>query len=62
VDFHLVFNKTLSQKNGLMGWGPGPAKGGLFFKTCPLCDVPSRKPHQNRKLFFSILTQVLLNP
>ena len=27
ADFDLVFNKALSQKNGSMGWGPGPAKG-----------------------------------
>jgi len=33
ADFHLVFNKTLSQKNGSMGWGPGPAKGGLLFQN-----------------------------
>jgi len=28
TDFHLVFNKTLSQKNGSMRWGLGPAKDG----------------------------------
>jgi len=28
ADFHLGFNKILSQKNGSMGWGPGPAKDG----------------------------------
>jgi len=33
ADFHLVFKKTLSQKNGSMGWGPGPAKGGLLFQN-----------------------------
>jgi len=33
ADFHLVFNQTLSQKNGSMGWGPGPAKGGLLFQN-----------------------------
>jgi len=26
ADFDLVFNKTLSQKNGSMRWGLGPAK------------------------------------
>jgi len=29
--FHLVFNKTLSQKSGSMDWGPGPGKGGQNF-------------------------------
>ena len=33
TDFHLVFKKTLSQKNGSMAWGPGPAKGGLLFQN-----------------------------
>jgi len=28
ADFGLVSKKILSQKNGPMGWGPGPAKGG----------------------------------
>jgi len=28
VDFGLVSKKILSQKNGPMGWSPGPAKGG----------------------------------
>jgi len=53
ADVDLVFNKTLSQKNGSMGWGPGPAK---ISKTCPLCDVTSRNPHRKRKTFFSIFT------
>ena len=53
-DFDLVFNKTLSQKSGSMGWGPGPAK---ISKTCFLCDVTSRNPPtKNEKLFFFILT------
>jgi len=33
VDFHLVFNKTLSQKIGSMGWSPGPTKGGQNFQN-----------------------------
>jgi len=28
ADFGLVSTKILSQKNGPMGWNPGPAKGG----------------------------------
>jgi len=35
ADVDLVFNKTLSQKNGSMGWGPGPAKGGQNFQNMP---------------------------
>jgi len=31
VDFDLVFNKAMSQKNGSIGWGPGPAKDGQNF-------------------------------
>jgi len=31
TDFDLVFNKTLSQKNGSIGWSPGPAKVGQKF-------------------------------
>ena len=34
----------------------GRPKMAYFSKTCPLCDVTSRKPHRNRKSFFSILT------
>jgi len=33
ADFHLVFNKTLNQKNGSMGWGPELAKDGLLFQN-----------------------------
>jgi len=36
-----------------MSWDPGLA---YFFKTCPLCDVTSRKPPTETKSFFSILT------
>jgi len=53
ADFDLVFNKTLSQKNGSTGLGPRPAKGGQFSKACLLCDVTSRKtPTENKKRFF----------
>ena len=57
ADFHLVLNKTLSQKNGWMGWGPGLGKGGLFFQNMSSlwCHL-QKPPHRNRKLFFSILT------
>ena len=52
-DFDLVLNKTLSQKNGSMGWGPGPAKVAKISKTCLLCDVTSRNPPtENEKPFF----------
>ena len=33
ADFHLVFNKTSSQKNGSMRWGLGPAKDGQNFQN-----------------------------
>jgi len=33
ADFHLVFNKTLSQKNGSMRLGLGPAKNGQNFQN-----------------------------
>jgi len=37
ADFCLVSAKNLSQKNGSMGWGPGPGKGGQKnAKTLPL--------------------------
>jgi len=35
ADFHLGFNKSLSQKNGSMGWGPGPTKDGQNFQDMP---------------------------
>jgi len=35
ADVDLVFNKTFSQKNGSMGWGPGPAKGGENLQNMP---------------------------
>jgi len=60
ADFDLVFNKSLSQKNGLMGWDPGPAKGGQNFKNTPTCGVPpSEPPIESEKRFFSILTTTL---
>jgi len=31
ADFDLVFNKTSSEKNRSMGWGPGSAKSGQNF-------------------------------
>jgi len=57
VDFDQVFNKTLSLKNGSMGWGPGPAK---ISKTCVLCDVTSRNPPtEKEKRFCSMSTRRL---
>jgi len=35
ADFALVFNKTLSQKNGSMSWGPGLLEGGQNFQNIP---------------------------
>jgi len=63
VDFHLVFNKTLSQKNGLMGWGPGPAKDSQNFQNMSsLWRHLQKTPHRNRKLFLRFWLQDLLNP
>jgi len=59
ADFDLVFNKTLSQKNGSMSRGPGPAKVAKISKTCPHCDVTSRNPHRKRKIVFSMSTRKL---
>jgi len=59
ADFDLVFNKTLSQRNGSMGRGPGPAKVAKISKTCPHCDVTSRNPHRKRKIVFSMSTRKL---
>ena len=57
ADCHLVFNKTLSQKNGSMGWGPGPAKDGLLFQNMSSLrrHLPKTPPKQ-KIVFFSILT------
>ena len=54
ADFDLVFNKTLSQKSGSMGWGPGPAKRWpkfpkhAFFVTSP----PEIPPPKTKIVFF----------
>ena len=55
ADFHLVFNKTLSQKNGSMRWGLGPAK-----ILSPLWCHLQKSSHRNGKLFFSILIRRLV--
>jgi len=45
ADFDLVFNETLSQKNGAIGWGPGLAK---ISKTSSLVAVsPANPPPKN---------------
>jgi len=51
--FDLVFKKTLSQKNGSMGWGPGPAKCGENFQNMSSLWCHLRKaPHRKRKTLF----------
>ena len=54
ADFDIVFNKTLSPKNGPLGRRPGPGKDGQNNpKNTPTCDVPPRKAQtQNKKIFF----------
>jgi len=48
-DHNLVSKKILSQKNGSLGWGPGPGKFGQKTKTCPPYDVTHRKPKSQTK-------------
>ena len=63
ADFDLVFNKTLSQKNGSMGWGPGTAKGNQNFQNFQ--NMPSLWRHlqktrtENEKRFSSMSTRRL---
>jgi len=50
ADFCLVSEKNLSQKNGSMGWVPGPGKGGQKkCKNTPTGDVPPRKRQTKNK-------------
>jgi len=57
ADFDLVFNKTLSQMNGSMGWCPGPAKSCPNFQNIPsLWRHLQKSPTENEKRLFSILS------
>jgi len=57
ADFHLVFNKTLIQKEWVNGSGPRAGqRWPAFPKHVLFLTSPSENPHQNRKLFFSIST------
>jgi len=64
ADFCLVSEKKLSQKNGSIGWGPGPGKAGQKkAKTPPLVTCPQQTPNQRQtKLFFRCELEDLLNP
>jgi len=63
ADFHLAFNKTLSQKNGSMGWGPGPANGGQNVQNMPfLWRHLQKSPTENEKRFIRFWLQDLLKP
>jgi len=63
VDFHLVFNETLRQKNGTMGWGSGPAKGGLLFQNMSsLWRHLQKNPTETENCIFRFRLQDLLNP
>jgi len=57
ADFDLVFNWTLSPKNGPLGRCPGPGKDGQNNPKTPLLATfpPENLKHQTKK-FFSILT------
>jgi len=52
ADCHLVFNKSFSQKNGSMGWGPGLAKDGLLFQNMPSLWHHLQKPPLKQKIVF----------
>ena len=52
ADFGLVSKQILSQKNGPIGWGPGPAKGSKKAKTPPPVAVPPEKPQTENENFF----------
>jgi len=63
ADFDLVFNKILSQKNGWMGWSPGPAKGDKNIQNMPsLWRHLQKTPTENEKFFFRFQLQDLLHP
>jgi len=52
ADFGLVSTNNLSQKNGPMGWGPGPAKSGHKKQKHPHLQRSSqRTPNRKRKTF-----------
>jgi len=56
ADFGLVSEKNLSQKNGSMGWGPGPGKDGQKnAKTPPLVTFPPGNAKPKSKKFFFVL-------
>jgi len=53
ADFDPVFNKTLSQKNGSTGRGPGPAKKGQNFQNMPsLWRHLQKTPTETENCFF----------
>jgi len=54
ADFDLVFNKTLSQPKRMSQWvgAQGWPKVAKISKTCPHCDVTSRKPPPKMKNVF----------
>jgi len=58
VDFDLVFNETLSPKNGPLGRRPGPGKDGQNNEKTPLLVTfpPEKLKPKTKKFFFSILT------
>ena len=63
ADFDLVFNKTLSQKSGSMGWGPGPAKCGQNLKKHAFfVTSPPEIPPKTKNVFFRFWLQDLLKP
>ena len=60
VDFCLVSETNLSQKDGSIVWCPGPGKGGQKNpKTPPPVTFPQQTPNQQQKNFFSMSTRRL---
>jgi len=52
ADFGLVFNKTLSQKMGQWLGAKDQVNSAQNAKTCPHCDVTSRKHQIQSENFF----------
>ena len=61
ADFALVSKKILSQNDRLIGWGPGPGKGGQKKTKYPhLQRTPTEPETDNEKRFLSISSRRLV--
>jgi len=60
TDFCLVSEKNLGQKNGSIGWGPEPGKGGQKnAKILPLVTFPPANAKPKTKSLFPMSTRRL---